>query len=260
MAQYYKNEGEQQPEKNHCRDLSDVHQTEHRESKDVHTPKPKRKYHEDYDEDYTPNSRSKRNKHKKRSHSKSRKRSVSKSDKNDCSSDSKRSKTDSKTETCKSDSKSESCKSEIKKTEPRNESKDEIKDLKNELKDLKNQSTNGKEKKRDSTKDSDVSYKVNCKAEKQHVTNSVSSMVTCGTVSVGATSTYSNIGSTLPTQNASSQSPLKKTVPEKLNTTPIKTNLNKVLTPKKTPKKENSKPPVDLLDEIMRGMDGKNWN
>lgn len=248
LAQYYKNDTEQQ-EKNHCRDISDIPQQEHRESKDVHPTKPRKKHHNDYDEDYSPNSKSKKSKHKKRSHSKSRKRSLSKSHKHEyyCESDSKRSKSDSvKTESCKSDSslKSESLKNEA------------VKDS------SKYQVSSANE--RTGTMVEHHVMNVNCKTVKQAAaTNSQQSAQHClgsNTVSVSVPVPGDSAPSNSHTP-ANVHSPIKKPLSnDKQSCTPNKVSPNKSsLTPKKSPKKE-LKPPVDLLDQIMRGMDGKNWN
>lgn len=229
LAQYYKTDSESD-KNNHLREtLSDpIH--EYRESKEASITEKLKKKHTS---EHTPSSKhsSERSKHKKRSRSKTRKRSLSKSRKHDHNSESKRRKSDSSLS---------------------RQSLHNGKDLGYETPKKKDHVS-----RRDSNDD-----KVNSKSEKndKHTPSRPTS-------STNTNSTNTISISTMTHNNSSLQTPTKtEMLPDKVVITckpsPSSTKSLGITTPKKNHKKSESKTPapVDLLDKIMRDMDGKNWS
>lgn len=232
LAQYYKTESETDTNSHLRETLSDpIH--EYRESRDVTIHEKLKKKHSTHTNEYTqiPNSKhssDSRTKHKKRSRSKTRKRSLSKTRKHDHESDSKRRKSDSSLS--------------------RQSSTHNGKVLGYETPKKKNQP------RLDPHEDN---VTLNCKSEK----SDKHQILNHTTVS-----TSTNTNSVLVTHNNSLQTPIKL-IPDKVSTTPKPSPSSTKLgpstglsTPKKNHKKSELKAPVDLLDKIMRDMDGKNWS
>lgn len=223
LQQYYKS-GSETEKNNQTIELSEEPVHEYRESKDVHLEKPKKKHDHEHNSSFR-SSDSERRKHKKRSHSKTRKRSLSKS----------------------SSSKDE------------HDGEFQAKKRKSDSSPVKHATINGK----DINHDSDMKKKQTLSPKDRKPTDIVklNSKETIKHISPPASSTNNSNTHVPPLSSDSTNVSPKSSKTEPKIHSPIKSPLkSNSVTPKKSFKKNETKSPVDLLDKIMRDMDGKNWN